>query len=152
MNFGQAIASGFRNYVTFSGRAARSEYWYWVLFTVIVSIATMMLDRAAFPDSDYSPLNAVFNLATILPSLAVGARRLHDIGRTGWWLLIALTLIGIILLIIWDCRKSDSGPNAYGPQPAASSETGEVDQAAASGVNSSVSTSNLPPTGALPAS
>jgi uncharacterized membrane protein YhaH (DUF805 family) len=120
MNFPQAIASGFRNYVTFSGRASRSEYWYWVLFTIIGGIATLILDHAAFADSDYLPLNSIFNLVCFLPSLAVAVRRLHDIGRTGWWLLISLTIIGIIVLIVWACQKSDPGPNAYGPEPVTS--------------------------------
>ena len=121
MNFAQAIASGFRHYVTFAGRASRSEYWYWVLFTIIGAIVTLILDRAVFSESDYSPLNAIFNLVCFLPSLAVGVRRLHDIGRTGWWVLIALTIIGAIVLIVWACQKSDAGPNQYGPDPWAGS-------------------------------
>jgi uncharacterized membrane protein YhaH (DUF805 family) len=117
MNFTEAIASGFRNYVRFSGRASRSEYWYWVLFILIGGIVTAILDHAVFSESDFSPLNSIFNLVTFLPSLAVGIRRLHDIGRTGWWWLIAFTIIGIIVLIVWACQKSDPGPNAYGPPP-----------------------------------
>jgi uncharacterized membrane protein YhaH (DUF805 family) len=119
MNFPPAIASVFRNYVTFSGRASRSEYWYWVLFTILGGIVTLILDHAAFADSDYSPLNSIFNLVCFLPSLAVAVRRLHDIGRTGWWILITFTIIGIIVLIVWACQKSDPGPNAYGPEPLA---------------------------------
>ena len=102
MNFWQAIASGFSNYVAFSGRAIRSEYWYWVLFSILGGIATEILDTAMFPQvSGASPLNAVFNLITFLPSLAIAVRRLHDINRTGWWVLIALTVIGIFVLIYW---------------------------------------------------
>jgi len=121
MNFAQAITSGFRHYVAFAGRASRSEYWYWVLFTIIGAIVTLILDRAVFPDSDLSPLNAIFNLVCFLPSLAVAVRRLHDIGRTGWWILIALTIIGTIVLIVWACQKGDAGPNQYGPDPWAGS-------------------------------
>ena len=117
MNFPQAISSVFRNYVTFSGRASRSEFWYWVLFTIIGAVVTLILDQAVFSDSDYSPLNLIFNLVCFLPGLAVGVRRLHDIGRTGWWWLIAFTIIGLVVLIVWDCQKSDPGPNAYGPPP-----------------------------------
>jgi len=118
MNFPQAIASGFKKYVTFAGRASRSEYWYWVLFSIIGGIVTGTLDYAIFSENDYAtPLNSIFNLVCFLPSLAVGIRRLHDIGRTGWWVLIAITIIGIILLIIWACQKSDAGANAYGPEP-----------------------------------
>lgn len=118
MNFPQAIASGFRHYVTFAGRASRSEYWLWVLFTVLGGIVTGVVDYAVFSDNDFSsPLNTVFNLVCFLPSFAITFRRLHDIGRTGWWWLIAFTIIGIVVLIVWACQKSDAGPNAYGPPP-----------------------------------
>jgi uncharacterized membrane protein YhaH (DUF805 family) len=118
MDFGQAITTGFKKYVTFGGRASRSEYWYWVLFTIIGSIVTATLDYAMFSDNDFaSPLNSIFGLVCFLPGFAVGVRRLHDIGKTGWWVLIALTIIGIIVLIVWACQKSDTGPNAYGPEP-----------------------------------
>ena len=118
MDFGQAIATGFKKYVTFGGRASRSEYWYWFLFTIIGSIVTATLDYAIFSDNDFaSPPNSIFGLICFLPSFAVGIRRLHDIGKTGWWVLIALTIIGIIVLIVWACQKSDTGPNAYGPEP-----------------------------------
>ena len=75
MNFQQAIASGFRNYVTFSGRASRSEYWYWVLFAVIVSVGAAILDAAIFSDSGMSPLNTIVSLVMFLPGIAVAARR-----------------------------------------------------------------------------
>ncbi len=118
MNFWQAIASGFRNYVTFSGRAVRSEYWYWVLFTVLATLAAGILDAAVFPNSSpVSPLTSVFDVITFLPSLAVGIRRLHDIDRTGWWVLIVLTIIGIFVLIYWACKRGTPGPNRYGPDP-----------------------------------
>jgi uncharacterized membrane protein YhaH (DUF805 family) len=119
MGFTQAIASGFQNYVGFSGRACRSEYWYWVLFTIIGGIILAIVDHIVFPDSSVSPLNALFNLACFLPSFAIAFRRLHDIDRTGWWWLIALTVIGLILLIIWACMKGTTGPNRFGPDPLA---------------------------------
>ena len=117
MNFSEAIASGFQNYVTFSGRASRSEYWYWVLFTVLGGIATAIIDRSLFDTSTISPLNAIFNLICFLPSFAVAFRRLHDIDRTAWWWLIALTFIGLIVLIVWACQKGTPGPNRFGPDP-----------------------------------
>jgi uncharacterized membrane protein YhaH (DUF805 family) len=117
MNFGQAIASGFRNYVAFSGRASRSEYWYWALFLLICGIATSIIDRSVFPDSDTPPLTSLFQLATFLPSLAVLFRRLHDIDRTGWWWLILFTVIGVILIIIWACIRGTSGANRFGSDP-----------------------------------
>ncbi len=124
MNFIQAIKSGFANYVNFSGRAIRSEYWLWFLFTVIGVTATGMLDVAIFdydfPPSGSSPLNGVFNLITFLPSLAISIRRLHDIDRTGLWFLIAFTVIGVFLLFYWACKKGTPGTNRFGPDPFAS--------------------------------
>jgi uncharacterized membrane protein YhaH (DUF805 family) len=70
-------------------------------------------------DASFSPINALVNLALILPSIAVGVRRLHDIDRTGWWLLLLFTIIGIILLIVWYCTKGTTGSNRYGPDPLA---------------------------------
>lgn len=123
MTFGQAIASGFQNYVTFSGRAARSEYWYWVLFVILVSIATYALDAVIFPDSETGPINLLAGLALFLPGLAVGIRRLHDLDRTGWWFLIAFTIIGLVLLFVWACMKGTAGPNRFGPEPQAVLQT-----------------------------
>ena len=120
MTFGQAITSGFRNYVTFSGRAARSEYWYWTLFVVLVTLAAAIIDRAIFEDPTETGLfQPLVSLALFLPGIAVAVRRLHDLDRTGWWLLIVFTVIGIIVLLIWDCIKGTSGPNRYGPDPLA---------------------------------
>jgi uncharacterized membrane protein YhaH (DUF805 family) len=119
MNFWEAIQSGFRNYVTFSGRAIRSEYWFWVLFTVLVGLATEILDSAIFATQmpAASPLNGVFNLLTLLPSLALAVRRLHDIDRSGWWVLIAFTIIGIFVLIYWAAKEGTRGPNRFGADP-----------------------------------
>jgi uncharacterized membrane protein YhaH (DUF805 family) len=119
MNFTQAIASGFQNYVNFSPRAARSEFWFWSLFSVLASIAAGLVDLAVFPDADVSPVNSLVGLALFLPGLAVSVRRLHDLDRTGWWLLLAFTIIGIILLIVWDCMRGTAGPNRFGPDPLA---------------------------------
>jgi uncharacterized membrane protein YhaH (DUF805 family) len=117
MTFFEAINSGFRNYVNFSSRAARSEYWYWVLFNLILGVVTAIIDSVVFGYTSVSPINTIASLATLLPSIAVGVRRLHDIDRTGWWLLIAFTIIGCVLLIVWACFKGTSGPNRFGPDP-----------------------------------
>jgi uncharacterized membrane protein YhaH (DUF805 family) len=119
MNFTQAIASGFQNYVNFTGRAARSEYWFWTLFTIIVSIAASLIDLALFAGAAVSPLNSLASLAMLLPSLAVSARRFHDMDRTGWWLLLLLTGIGVIIILIWFCFKGTTGSNRFGPDPLA---------------------------------
>lgn len=119
MNFQQAIASGFQNYATFAGRAARSEYWYWTLSAILVGAVAAILDAAFFPDLDARPLHSLASLALFLPGLAVSVRRLHDIDRTGWWMLIVLTVIGLILLLVWFCLRGTPGPNRYGADPRA---------------------------------
>jgi uncharacterized membrane protein YhaH (DUF805 family) len=92
MDFWGAIKSGFANYVTFSGRANQSEFWYWILFTVLGTIATSLIDAVMFPQMVWfprmawpSPLNSAFQLLTFLPSLAVAVRRVHDHDARGWW-------------------------------------------------------------------
>ena len=119
MNFTQAIASGFQNYVNFSSRAARSEFWFWALFAFLATAAAGLVDLALFAGSAVSPLQSLVSLALFLPGLAVSARRLHDLDRTAWWLLLIFTGIGIILLIIWDCMRGTAGPNRFGPDPLA---------------------------------
>jgi uncharacterized membrane protein YhaH (DUF805 family) len=114
MNFAQAISSGFSNYVNFGGRAARSEYWYWVLFWFLGTIVAEIIDGVLGRTVIY-PL---FGLAIILPSIAVAVRRLHDTDRGGWWILLGLIpIVGIIILIIWYCAKGTDGPNRFGPDP-----------------------------------
>jgi uncharacterized membrane protein YhaH (DUF805 family) len=121
VSLGGAVSGGFRKYATFSGRATRAESWWWVVFTVLAGVALAIVDTATgtmgmFGDSGL--LGSLFELATLLPSFALGARRLHDINRTGWWLLLVFVLvIGWIVLIVWAIKRGDSGPNKYGPDP-----------------------------------
>ncbi|MDC7785541.1 DUF805 domain-containing protein [Rhodoplanes sp. TEM] len=122
MTFGEAIASGFRNYVGFEGRASRSEYWYWVLFVILVSLATGIVDYMLFGPGGISPINALASLALFLPGLAVGIRRLHDIDRTGWWMLLVITVIGALVLLVFACLRGTPGPNRFGPDPLAQDE------------------------------
>lgn len=117
MTFTKAIRSGFQNYVNFSGRAPRSEYWYWTLFSILVSIASALVDVALFPSLNASPINTIVELALLLPGLAVSVRRLHDLDRTGWWLLLILTGIGAIVLLVWFCMRGTVAPNRFGPDP-----------------------------------
>ena len=107
MNFGQAITTCMSKYATFSGRARRSEYWWFYLFTLILSWGASLVagDTLAF----------IVNLAFLLPILAAGARRLHDTGRSGWWQLLIFTIIGIIPLTIWLATDSKKEDNEYGP-------------------------------------
>ena len=104
-----------KKYATFSGRASRSEYWMFVLFNMIFAIVTMVLDGVA---GTMGIIYLVYIVATFLPALGVGVRRLHDTNRSGWMILISLIpLIGIILLIVWVCQDSDVGDNQYGANP-----------------------------------
>ena len=116
MGFGQAISAGFANYFNFKSRASRSEYWYFILFLVIVTIVLWIVDIAINGPNEVFLLNSIFSLATFIPSLSALVRRLHDIGRSGWYLLLGLIpLVGIIILIYWACQPSTPQQNEYGP-------------------------------------
>ena len=110
MDFVQAIKSCLGQYATFSGRASRSEYWWFFLFQVLVMVATSMLGDV---------INGIASLAVLLPALAVGARRLHDIGRTGWWQLLLLSGIGFLVLLYWWVQPGEGAGNIYGEPSAA---------------------------------
>ena len=116
MGFGQAISAGFSNYVNFSGRACRSEYWYWILFIIIADIVAAIIDQAL----GIQLVTGLFGLVTIIPNIAIAIRRLHDLDRTGWWILLGfIPLIGWIILLIWYVTKGTDGPNRFGPDPLA---------------------------------
>ena len=120
MNFFEAISSGFRNYVNFSGRAIRSEYWYWNLLAAIVVVAFGVIDETLYPGAQmgaFSIVNILVVLSLILPSLAMSVRRLHDIDRTGWWLLLNLTAIGSLVTLYWAFLRGTLGVNRFGPDP-----------------------------------
>ena len=117
MDFQTSVKTCFNKYATFSGRASRSEYWFFYLFTIIASIVTWVIDTMllGYGADDTGAISLIFQIIIILPSLAVGARRLHDIGKSGWWQLLVITLIGIILLIVWFATIGSSKKNNYGP-------------------------------------
>ena len=110
-----------KKYAVFEGRARRREYWFYVLFWVIIALALNVVDRMLGmynAEMSMGALGGLFWLGTLLPSLAVGARRLHDTGRSGWWLLIGLIpLIGAIVLIVFFVLDSQPGVNQYGDNP-----------------------------------
>ena len=116
MNIQTAVKTCFSKYATFSGRASRSEYWFFYLFTIIASIVTWVIDTMllGYSSEDTGAISLIFQIIIILPSIAVGARRLHDIGKSGWWQLLILTIIGIILLIVWFATIGSSKKNNYG--------------------------------------
>jgi uncharacterized membrane protein YhaH (DUF805 family) len=116
MTFPQAIEAGFKNYVNFSGRASRSEYWFWVLFSAVGQTVFALVDAM----TGIVVFTALFVLSTLLPGIAVAVRRLHDLDKSGWFLLLALIpLVGAIILIVWACQEGTRGPNRFGaPSPA----------------------------------
>ncbi len=123
IGMGGAFSKAFKNFVNFRGRASRGEFWWFMLASILIGIVFSIIDASLF-DPVYSPmfdamvaptvLGAAWNLVVLFPTLAVSARRLHDIGKSGWWWLIALTGIGIILLIVWWAQEGDKEANAYG--------------------------------------
>lgn len=135
MSFGQAVSTCFRKYAVARGRASRSEFWYWVLFTLIVSIIVYIIDSifgwsvttAANPETGNAVsvytnvgwLSTIWSLVILLPSIAVAVRRLHDVNKSGWWWLLGLfCCIGpLILTFAFYIKESDAGDNNYGPPP-----------------------------------
>lgn len=110
-----------KKYAVFSGRAQRKELWMFVLISVLISIALTVVDMATGlynAESGIGTLSTIYGLAVLIPSIAVGVRRLHDTSRSGWWILISLIpLIGAIVLIVFYCFDSTPGDNQYGPNP-----------------------------------
>lgn len=104
MNFGQAISVCLSKYATFTGRASRPEFWWFFLFQILISTAASMLGDV---------VGGLVSLALLLPALAVGTRRLHDIGKSGWWQLIMLTVIGLLVLIYWWVQPAVEGGNTH---------------------------------------
>lgn len=121
MGFTESVKTCFSKYATFSGRASRSELWWYVLFVVIVGIVLSGIDTNVMHSRPGTGLlSGIFSLVTILPSLAVGVRRLHDTNRSGWWILIALVpVIGGLILIYFYIQDSDPNDNEFGPTPKA---------------------------------
>jgi uncharacterized membrane protein YhaH (DUF805 family) len=118
MNFAEAIQSGLKNYVNFDGRSSRSEYNYWTLFVMLLSILATILDPPDFYSGKGSTLSNIVALALFLPGIAVGIRRFHDINKSGWNWLWMLTIIGIFPVIYWIVFKpGDSQNNSYGSNP-----------------------------------
>ncbi len=110
-----------KKYAVFSGRARRKEYWYFVLFNIIISIVLAVIDGVTgsfSAEAGMGLLGGIYTLAVLIPGIAVSVRRLHDTERSGWWLLIALVpLIGVIVLLVFMVQDSKLGQNQYGANP-----------------------------------
>ena len=121
MGFTEAVTTCFSKYVTFSGRASRSELWWYVLAILLGSVIFGIIDAAILGSTiggGTGILGLLWSLGTLLPSISVAVRRLHDTDRSGWWYWILLVpLIGAILLIVWFASKGTAGPNRFGNDP-----------------------------------
>lgn len=121
MPFAVAVQKCLSNYVTFSGRAQRSEYWWFVLFTVLISVVALILDILLGLTSGIEgdgPIQIFAGLAVFLPALSATARRLHDLDRTGWWcLILVIPIIGSIVILVFTCMRGTDGTNRFGPDP-----------------------------------
>lgn len=110
-----------KQYAVFTGRAQRKEYWYFFLINFLITTALLLIDNMAGTldkEAGVGLVSSLYTLAVLLPSLAVAVRRLHDSGRSGWWVLLALVpIIGPIILIFLLIQDSTPGNNAYGPSP-----------------------------------
>jgi uncharacterized membrane protein YhaH (DUF805 family) len=114
MTFGTAVSSVLTQYTGFSGRARRSEFWWYTLFAFVVYLVVALVDAVL----NTTLLGLIVSLGLLLPTLAVTVRRLHDTGRSGWWILISLIpLVGAIVLLVFECSDSEPGPNRFGPSP-----------------------------------
>ena len=98
-------------YAQFDGRARRAEYWFFFLFNTLAGMILTFI---------YEPLNWIYSLAVLVPGIAVGVRRMHDIGKSGWCLLLFfIPLVNIVLIFLWLCKAGDTGANQYGEDPKA---------------------------------
>lgn len=153
MTFSKATKICFSKYATSTGRASRSEYWWFYLFIILGTIFFGVIDAIVFgfDDSDPSPISSVFSLATFIPTIAVTIRRLHDVDRSGWWqvapisfilltgimaaieaIILAIAagvaaFICIILLIVWLIKRGTIGDNRFGSDPLSGPENGDED-------------------------
>ncbi len=117
MNFQSAVTTCLQKYATFEGRASRSEFWYFYLFCVLVNLVAAILDRL-ISNFHSDPASIIVSIAILVPFIAVAARRLHDLDKSGWWqLLLFIPLIGYLILIIWWATKGTESRNRFGEDP-----------------------------------
>lgn len=119
VSFSQAVRMAFDSYCRFQGRSSRSEYWWWVLFVAILSFCIGIVEGIlGFSMTAVQATSGILSLVLLLPGLGLSVRRLHDIGKSGWWILLGLIpVVGAIVLIIWFARNSQMQDNQYGPVP-----------------------------------
>ena len=117
MNVSETISTCLRKYFAFNGRASRSEYWWFQLFIILLSVGVALIGAASGGDEGAEVLSRIVSLLTVIPIYAAGSRRLHDVNKSGWWQLISITIIGIIPLIIWLTKEGHKGKNQFKELP-----------------------------------
>ncbi len=121
MNFVDAVKSAFARFADFATRSSRSEYWWFTLFYLLVILVVNITESSVFGqgmEMTSGIINLLVLLVIIVPTISVTARRLHDIGRSGWWQLIALIpLLGVLILLYWVVKPGEDGDNRFGANP-----------------------------------
>lgn len=133
MNFGEVVQAGFRKYFDFNTRSSRSEFWLFIIFLLITGSIVTVIEGQLFPgdtvpnaglafsfgaDASNGPLSAIFSIIVFIPWLSASVRRLHDIGKSGWWVIVGfIPLIGWLMMLIWLVRSGDVDDNVYGCDP-----------------------------------
>ena len=118
VTFIESIALFFKNYAQFKGRSSRSAYWWWALASFLIGLILegvdyLLLDATFSVDGD-GPLSLAFSLVTFIPNFAISFRRLQDVGRSGYWIFLVFTLIGIIPILYWSLKRGTKGENRFG--------------------------------------
>ena len=117
MSFADSVAACLGKYADFSGRARRSELWWFVLFCLLLDLGGTVADEVLGISwgGGFGPVSTLLGLAVLVPSLAVGARRLHDTGRSGWWqALVLVPVLGFVAIVVLFCLDGDKAENRYG--------------------------------------
>jgi uncharacterized membrane protein YhaH (DUF805 family) len=117
VSFVDAMALFLRNTFEYEGRSSRGAYWWVLVWSLIMGIATAALDMALFgiDPQDPTPISAIVSILLVPPSVSLTVRRLHDVGRSGWWALLAFTIVGAIPLIVWYAKAGERQANRFGP-------------------------------------
>ena len=117
VGFAESVPLFFKNYVNFRERSSRGAYWWWALASALIAVVLAVIDGLifGFDPGDTELFGNIFSLVTLVPNIALSVRRLHDVGRSGWWLLLYLTVIGILVVLWWAIQPGERASNRFGP-------------------------------------